>query len=188
MIPELPAVNVPTMLSTPTRTFARRFVHSSNRHPISAARCVSTSTGIRNWELNDDQLKSIRVNQTRLSEELHYTCRWGTGQRWGKAESETGMSRLSLSDADKHARDWFVDTTKSLGCNVTVDAMGNIFAIRKGREDAPPTCAGSHLDTQPSGGRYDGVLGVLAGVEMLKVLAENRIETACPVGVVNWTK
>lgn len=64
------------------------------------------------------------------------------------------MSRLSLSDADKEARDWFMDTTKSLGCTVKVDAMGNTFAVRQGKRVGLPTCAGSHLDTQPSGGRY----------------------------------
>ena len=64
------------------------------------------------------------------------------------------MSRLSLSDADKEARDWFVDVTTSLGCMVRVDSMGNTFAVRPGKREGPPTCAGSHLDTQPSGGRY----------------------------------
>ncbi|KAL8698160.1 MAG: hypothetical protein Q9224_001974 [Gallowayella concinna] len=98
------------------------------------------------------------------------------------------MSRLALSDADKQARDWFVHTTKSLGCKVTVDRIGNIFAVRPGRRSSfPPTCAGSHLDTQPTGGRYDGILGVCAGLEVLKVLHEQRIETEFPVGVVNWT-
>ncbi|KAK1756591.1 hypothetical protein QBC47DRAFT_413118 [Echria macrotheca] len=165
---------------------------SSLTGPRSAARAISTATRdprtkMRTWELDEQHLSKIRVNPTRLIDELHYTCQWGTGQRWGKADSETGMSRLALSDADKLARDWFVDTTKSLGCKISVDAMGNTFAIRPGREDGPPTCAGSHLDTQPSGGRYDGILGILAGVEMLKVLSENRVETAFPVGVVNWT-
>lgn len=99
------------------------------------------------------------------------------------------MSRLALSDSDKQARDWFVETTQALGCTTTIDSMGNIFAIRPGmRNDKPPTFVGSHLDTQPSGGRYDGILGVTAGVEMLKVLADNWIETEYPVGVVNWTK
>ncbi|KAL8659886.1 MAG: hypothetical protein Q9226_000180 [Calogaya cf. arnoldii] len=98
------------------------------------------------------------------------------------------MSRLALSDADKEARDWFVQTSKSLGCEVTVDKMGNVFAVRPGRRRGfPPTCAGSHLDTQPTGGRYDGILGVCAGLEMLKVLHEHKIETHFPVGVVNWT-
>jgi acetylornithine deacetylase/succinyl-diaminopimelate desuccinylase-like protein len=58
------------------------------------------------------------------------------------------MSRLALSDADKKARDWFVETTEALGCKVHVDEMGNIFAIRQGSKDGPPTFAGSHLDTQ----------------------------------------
>ncbi|KAL5118970.1 hypothetical protein ACEQ8H_003099 [Pleosporales sp. CAS-2024a] len=98
------------------------------------------------------------------------------------------MSRLALSDTDKAARDWFVSTTEALGCKVTVDAMGNIFAVRPGlRNDKPPTYVGSHLDTQPTGGRYDGILGVTAGVEMLRVLADNWVETEYPVGVVNWT-
>ncbi|KAL8858050.1 MAG: hypothetical protein Q9178_005375 [Gyalolechia marmorata] len=98
------------------------------------------------------------------------------------------MSRLALSDADKEARDWFVHTGKSLGCNITIDQMGNVFAVRPGRKNGfPPTCAGSHLDTQPTGGRYDGILGVCAGLEMIKVLHEHKIETHFPVGVVNWT-
>jgi hypothetical protein len=102
--------------------------------------------------------------------------------------TDTGMSRLTLSDDDKKVRDWFVETTRSLGCKVTVDAMGNIFAIRPGRLDGPPTLVGSHLDTQPTGGRYDGILGVQAGIEMLKILEEHDVETEFPVGVVNWTK
>lgn len=99
------------------------------------------------------------------------------------------MSRLSLSDSDKEARDWFVRTTEALGCTVTVDQMGNTFAVRPGRSSGlKPIFAGSHLDTQPTGGRYDGILGVTAGIEMLRVLQENQVETAHPVGVVNWTK
>ena len=64
--------------------------------------------------------------------------------------TETGMSRLSLSDSDKQARDWFAVTTESLGCKVTTDSMGNQFAVRPGLQDGPPTYAGSHLDTQPT--------------------------------------
>ncbi len=98
------------------------------------------------------------------------------------------MSRLSLSDADREARNWFRETVRSLNCQVSVDTMGNTFAVRPGRRDGPAAFAGSHLDTQPTGGRYDGILGVCAGVEMLKVLEEENIETEYPVGVVNWTK
>ena len=71
------------------------------------------------------------------------------------------MSRLSLSDADREVRNWFVGETKELGCKVTVDTMGNIFAVRPGKKGGPPTCAGSHLDTQPSGGRYVRARGLL---------------------------
>lgn len=91
--------------------------------------------------------------------------------------TETGMQRLALSDDDKRARDWFVEAVKALGCKVTIDSMGNIFAVRAGMKDGPPTFVGSHLDTQPSGGRYDGILGVTAGVEILKVLNDNWVET-----------
>ncbi|KAM5378181.1 hypothetical protein ACJA88_005915 [Fusarium oxysporum] len=101
--------------------------------------------------------------------------------------TDIGMSRLALSDSDKTVRDWFVETTKSLGCKVTIDSIGNIFAIRPGRKDGPPTMAGSHLDTQPTGGRYDGILGIQAGIEMLKILQDHDVETEYPVGVVNWT-
>ena len=99
-----------------------------------------------------------------------------------------GLSRLALTDNDKSARDWFVATTTELGCHVHVDQMGNVFAVRPGlSRDAPATYAGSHLDSQPSGGRFDGILGVAAGIEILRVLNENWIETEGPVGVVNWT-
>ena len=64
------------------------------------------------------------------------------------------MARLALSDADREARNLLADEVQSLGCKVTVDNMGNMFAVRAGKRAGPPTCAGSHLDTQPSGGRY----------------------------------
>ncbi|KAK8041950.1 hypothetical protein PG993_006473, partial [Apiospora rasikravindrae] len=129
----------------------------------------------------------LQVDRGRLMETLHETCAWGTGKRWGEARTETGMSRLTLSDADKEARDWFVGTVEGLGCRVTVDAIGNVFAVRPGRSEGAATFAGSHLDTQPTGGRYDGILGIMAGVEMLRVLHENDVETEFPIGVVNWT-
>lgn len=78
---------------------------------------------------------------------------------------------------------------KSLGCKTFFDQMGNLFAIRPGKNnDAPPVMMGSHLDTQPTGGRYDGILGVISGLEVLRVLNDNAWETEGPVGVVNWTK
>ncbi|TLS30443.1 hypothetical protein PpBr36_03400 [Pyricularia pennisetigena] len=145
---------------------------------------------VRLSEMSKDEIASLKVNQERMMKTLHDTCVWGTGKRWGSGPTETGMSRLALTDSDKQVRDWFVETVKDLGCRVKVDSMGNIFAIRR---SLPPgshwatTFAGSHLDTQPTGGRYDGILGMMAGIEMLRVLKENQIETEFPVGVVNWT-
>lgn len=77
---------------------------------------------------------------------------------------------------------------ESLGCTLTIDEMGNMFAVRPGKREGPATFAGSHLDTQPTGGRYDGILGVIAAVEMMRVLHENEVESEYPIGVVNWTK
>ncbi|PSS05124.1 hypothetical protein BD289DRAFT_358269 [Coniella lustricola] len=138
--------------------------------------------------MTDKDLQTVRVKQDRMIDMLHYTCGFGTGLRWGSEPTDTGMARLALSDTDKQARDWFVETTKALGCEVVVDAMGNTFAVRPGRSsDLPPIYAGSHLDTQPAAGRYDGILGILAGVEMLQLLRDHEIETEHPIGVVNWT-
>ncbi|OTA58810.1 amidase [Hypoxylon sp. EC38] len=135
----------------------------------------------------EEYTKDLKINGERMDTLLHESCQYGVGQRWGSGSTETGMSRLALSDSDKEVRDWFVTTTKRLGCNVIVDAMGNIFAVRPGKRDGWPTYIGSHLDTQPRGGRYDGILGVLAGVEVLQALNDYNVETEYPVGVVNWT-
>ncbi|KAF3767171.1 N-carbamoyl-L-amino acid hydrolase [Cryphonectria parasitica EP155] len=169
----------------------------------SSTRCFSSTkpASLRTLDLTETSLKAIKVDQNRLMDTLHHTCAFGTGLRWGRqdlilssifnapfAPTETGMSRLALSDTDKQARDWFVDTTRSLGCEVVIDAMGNTFAVRPGRrKNVPPIYAGSHLDTQPAAGRYDGILGILAGVEMLHLLRDHQIETEHPIGVVNWT-
>ena len=99
------------------------------------------------------------------------------------------MARLSLDDSDKQVRDWFMTYAKSLNLKTFVDQMGNLFAIRSGKNnDLPPVMMGSHLDTQPTGGRYDGILGVISGLEVLRSLNESGVETEGPIGVVNWTK
>jgi acetylornithine deacetylase/succinyl-diaminopimelate desuccinylase-like protein len=99
------------------------------------------------------------------------------------------MDRLSLNNDDKLVRDWFVNQTKALGCNVTIDQMGNIFAVRAGKtSSAAPIMMGSHLDTQPTGGRYDGILGVISALEALRTLHDSGYQTEGNVGIVNWTK
>lgn len=99
-----------------------------------------------------------------------------------------GLSRLALSDSDRQMRDEFVDWCRSAGCTVTIDAVGNIFARRAGANDSlPPVLMGSHLDTQVNGGRFDGIVGVLAGLEVIRSLNDRRITTQRPIEVVSWT-
>lgn len=102
--------------------------------------------------------------------------------------NDTGMSRLALSAGDKQVRDWLAEQATHLACDVKVDQMGNMFAVRAGKKPGLPTFMGSHLDTQPAGGRYDGVLGVLAALEGLRTLHDHGIQTEYPIGIVNWTK
>lgn len=99
-----------------------------------------------------------------------------------------GVHRLALTDLDRQARDLFVSWVKDAGCRVTVDRIGNIFAHRPGkRDDLPPVMTGSHIDTQPPGGKFDGCFGVMAGLEVLRSLNDLGIETEAPVEVVVWT-
>ncbi|OAA34331.1 Amidase, hydantoinase/carbamoylase [Metarhizium rileyi] len=100
------------------------------------------------------------------------------------------MSRLALSDDDARVRQWFARETAKLDCKVTVDKMGNQFARMTGssKPDAPMIAMGSHLDTQPRGGRYDGILGVVAAVEVLRTLKDAGYTTKYDVGAINWTK
>ncbi|KAF4637608.1 hypothetical protein G7Y89_g484 [Cudoniella acicularis] len=122
-----------------------------------------------------------RANPDRLWQDIHYTAEWGA------IPGTTGMERLALSDADKSARDWFVMQAKILGCEVRIDAIGNIFAVLPGENmGIAPLGMGSHLDTQPLGGRYDGILGVLAGLEVLRSIKEAGIKTYAPVAAIVW--
>ena len=98
-----------------------------------------------------------------------------------------GICRLTLTDLDRQVRDWFRARAETLGCTVTVDSMGAMFARRGGQRDIAPIAIGSHLDTQPTGGKFDGVLGVLGALEALRTLVEAGYETFAPIEVVNWT-
>src|SRR5690606_35134613 len=96
--------------------------------------------------------------------------------------------RLALTDLDRQGRDLVSSWARELGCTVRVDAIGNIFMRRAGlRDDLPPVMTGSHIDTQPTGGKFDGNYGVLAGIEVLRTLQDHGIETAAPVEDVVWT-
>ncbi|KAB8246030.1 hypothetical protein BDV35DRAFT_380895 [Aspergillus flavus] len=135
------------------------------------------------------QLSGLKINHNRLWETLHETCEWGAAHRYGKNSTDTGMARLTLTDADASVRRWLDDEVKKLGCTLHVDQMGNMFARQKGRlnSSAPMVAMGSHLDTQPRGGRYDGILGVMAALEVLRTMKENGYQTNYDVGLVNWT-
>ena len=104
------------------------------------------------------------------------------------ATPKGGSCRVALSDEDKAGRDCFVDWCRQANCEVSVDNMGNIFATRPGSDNSlSPVAAGSHLDTQPHGGKFDGVYGVLAGLEVVRALNDHSVQTRAPVEVVVWT-
>src|SRR5437762_809036 len=99
-----------------------------------------------------------------------------------------GICRLTLTDLDRQVRDWFRARCEALGCTVTVDDMGAMFARRPGqRDNIPPIAMGSHLDTQPTGGKFDGVLGVLGALEAMRTMVDLSYETNAPTMIVNWT-
>ena len=126
-------------------------------------------------------MDGISINPDRLWDTIMETAGFGsTGKR--------GISRLTLTDADRQMRDWFVGACEAIGCTVTVDDMGNIFARREGKNPSlAPIAMGSHLDTQPPGGRFDGILGVLAGLEVLRTLHDAGRVTHAPFEVIDWT-
>ncbi|MDQ0142355.1 Zn-dependent hydrolase [Cupriavidus necator] len=104
------------------------------------------------------------------------------------ATPKGGVCRLALTDLDRQGRDFFVAEARAAGCTIRVDAIGNIFARRAGRDDAlPPVMTGSHIDTQPTGGKFDGNYGVFAGIEVLRTLADAGIVTDAPLEVAVWT-
>ena len=104
------------------------------------------------------------------------------------ATDKGGVKRLALSAVDKAGREQFRAWCEAIGLTVRVDAIGNMFARRPGRDpNRPPVLFGSHLDSQPTGGKFDGALGVLAGLEVMRTLNELDIATEAPVELVNWT-
>jgi len=125
--------------------------------------------------------QNLRIDGDRLWRSLMEMAKIG-------ATARGGSKRLALSDLDREGRDLFVRWCEEAGCAVTIDRMGNIFARRSGRRnDLPPVVCGSHLDTQPTGGKFDGVYGVLAGLEIIRTLNDSGYETDAPIEVSVWT-
>ncbi|MDR5817652.1 Zn-dependent hydrolase [Caballeronia sp. LZ033] len=124
---------------------------------------------------------SIKVNGERLWNSLMTMAKIG-------ATPKGGVCRLALTDLDREGRDLIVSWAKEAGCTVRVDQMGNVFMRRAGRNlDALPVMTGSHADSQPTGGRFDGIYGVLGGLEVIRSLNDRGIETEHPIEVVIWT-
>ena len=124
---------------------------------------------------------NLAINPERLWDEIMETAKIGE-------TAKGGICRLTLTDLDRQVRDWFKARATAFGCTVTVDDMGVMFARRPGqRDDLPPIAMGSHLDTQPTGGKFDGVLGVLSALEALRTMHEAGYETFAPIEVVNFT-
>src|SRR3954464_13590678 len=126
-------------------------------------------------------MRNLKVNGERLWASLMELATIG-------ATEKGGVCRLPASDLDAKARRLFIDWCEAAGCTVTVDRIGNIFARRPGRNpDLPPVMTGSHLDTQPTGGRVDGAHGVMAGLELVRTLNDIGYETEAPIEIVAWT-
>ena len=124
---------------------------------------------------------NLRIDPTRLWDNHMEMAKIGPGIAGGN-------NRQTLTDEDRVGRDLFRKWCESAGMTLTVDRIGNMFARRPGRNnDLPPIMMGSHLDTQPTGGRFDGVFGVLAGLEVVRTLNDLGLETEAPLEVVNWT-
>ena len=129
----------------------------------------------------DAVIPNLKIDPQRLWDTLMDTAQIG-------GTPKGGIRRLTLTDEDKRVRDWFRQQCEALGCTVTVDEVGTMFARREGKDpNAAPIAMGSHLDTQPTGGKFDGALGVLAGLEVLRTLHDLDYRTNAPLELVNWT-
>ncbi|NCT83058.1 MAG: Zn-dependent hydrolase [Comamonadaceae bacterium] len=126
-------------------------------------------------------ITQLRVNGPRLWDSLMELAQIG-------ATDKGGVCRLTLTDLDKQGRDLVTRWAREAGMTVTVDKIGNVFMRRAGRNNAlPPIMTGSHIDTQPTGGKFDGNYGVLAGLEVVRTLNDHGVETEAPIEVAFWT-
>ncbi|MGE7603012.1 Zn-dependent hydrolase [Peribacillus sp. NPDC097675] len=124
--------------------------------------------------------QKLLINGKRLSDSLEKFADFGRTEN-------NGVTRLSLTDEDRLVRDYFVSCCEELGMSIKVDDMGNIYATLAGVENKPPIVMGSHMDTVKKGGRFDGILGVAAGLEVVRTLVDNDIKPQVPITIVNFT-
>jgi N-carbamoyl-L-amino-acid hydrolase len=135
-----------------------------------------TVTIIKGLDMNE-----LRINGARLWTSLMELAQIG-------ATDKGGVKRLALTDLDRQGRDLVVQWAREAGLSITVDKIGNVFMRREGANPAlPPIVTGSHIDTQPTGGKFDGNYGVLAGLEVVRTLNDLKIRTEAPIEVAFWT-
>lgn len=126
------------------------------------------------------QKQKLTINGNRLKQTLE------DFSKFGKTE-KNGVTRLALSEEDRSVREYFGACCEQLGMLIKVDDLGNMYATLDGKEDKPPIVIGSHLDSVKKGGRFDGVLGVAAGLEVVRTLVENKMKPRIPITIVNFT-
>ncbi|MDD0810839.1 Zn-dependent hydrolase [Curvibacter sp. RS43] len=127
------------------------------------------------------QTEALRINGERLWDSLMTLAQIG-------GTDKGGVCRLALTELDRQGRDLVVGWAREAGMAITVDQIGNVFMRRPGKNNAlPPVMTGSHIDTQPTGGKFDGNYGVLAGLEVVRTLNDHGIETEAPIEVAFWT-
>src|ERR1700716_3034697 len=130
---------------------------------------------------NTRAASNLQIHPARLWDDIFETAKFG-------APPKGGVRRLTLGPEDKQVRDWFRKACEAAGLEVHVDALGSMFGLRKGRNmGKQPVGLGSHLATQPTGGKYDGVLGTLAALEVVRSHRDAGIEPETPICIVNWT-
>jgi len=126
-------------------------------------------------------MQNLQIDAQRLWDSLMRAAQIG-------ATPKGGLCRLTLTDLDRQVRDWLRAQCEALGCAVSIDEVGNMFARRPGKnQHLAPIAMGSHLDTQPTGGKFDGALGVLGALEAMRTLHDLGYETNAPIEIVNWT-
>ncbi len=122
----------------------------------------------------------VKAERARVKEDLDTISRFG-------GLPQGGVTRLALSKEDMDARNYLIKKMVEAGLSVKIDAVGNTFGRREGKKDLAPILIGSHLDTVPEGGNYDGIAGIIAALETIRLLNENGIQTVRPIEVVNFT-
>ncbi|KAK3668645.1 hypothetical protein LTR22_000532 [Elasticomyces elasticus] len=137
-------------------------------------------------DVNSTQAQKLKINSSRLWNDIHHTAQWSAP---GATTDAGGLCRLSGTTYDKRARDWFADQVRTLGASsYKVNATGSQIATFDGQKaNVPPVAMGSHLDSVATGGRFDGPLGVLGALEVMRSFKEQGIKTHAPIALINWT-